>query len=211
MSSAPVQEGPTRARRLASIAGNMLLASFFGFFAFAHLQSFFVHFRPSALLIVVKELLDAGFYLTRRSPSDFSVSPYAWATGLTGTMCPLLLRPTATDHDLWLGQLLLYSGLALQSFGMLSLNRSIGIVPANRGVVTSGLYRLVRNPLYSAYTLTQAGYLIANFCPYNASVVTASVLLQVLRIYNEERFLVADPRYVAFMKRTRWRMVPYLF
>jgi len=166
--------------------------------------------RLSVLLILVKEILDAVFYLTRRTPESFSYSPYHWVIALTGTFCPLLLRPTQASHDLLVGQFLVCIGLLLQALGMLSLNRSIGMVPANRGIVTTGLYRVVRHPLYSAYVFTLIGYLISNFTLGNTLVLALWFPLTILRIVEEERFLKQDPAYVLFMERTRWRLIPYV-
>ena len=193
-----------------SASGNLLLATLFGLFAYAHLQNFLEVARASVLLIIVKELIDACFYLIRRRPVDFSLSPYAWTTALAGTGCSLLLRPSDVSHDLLLGQVIQWSGLVLQILGMLSLNRSIGMVPANRGIKTTGLYRWVRHPLYSSYAITQIGYLINNPNLHNAAVVTLSICFQILRLYNEERFLREDPAYEQFMKSTRWRLFPYI-
>ena len=45
-------------------------------------------------------------------------------------------------------------GLCLVIAGKLALGRSFGLVPANRGVVASGPYLLVRHPIYSGYLIT---------------------------------------------------------
>jgi protein-S-isoprenylcysteine O-methyltransferase Ste14 len=198
-------------RGLGSAFGNLSLACVWGLFAYAHVQDFLEFFRLSVLLIVMKESLDVLFYLTRPSARSFSRSPYAWITALGGTFTPLLLRPSGSDHDLLVGQLLLCFGITLQFVGMLSLDRSIGIVPANRGSKTSGLYRYIRHPLYLAYIITWVGYLVSNATLHNALVVAAASLFQILRIYDEERFLCQDPAYEAFAKRTRWALVPYVF
>ena len=42
-------------------------------------------------------------------------------------------------------------GLLVVIGGKLSLGRSFGLMPANRGVVSSGLYRIVRHPIYLGY------------------------------------------------------------
>lgn len=206
--SRAVQEGaPTLNPR--SALGNVLLAGLWGTFAWAHLESLHDGFRASVLLILMAEGTQVFFYLTRRPPDSVSRSPYEWTMGLGGTFCPLLLRPTSGD-DVLLGQGLLTLGLALQTLGMLSLRRSIGIVPANRGIQTRGLYRLVRHPVYLAYAVGHVGYLVSHSSPHNLLVVMVTLLFQYLRIVAEERFLGHDPLYAAFMRRTRWQVVPFL-
>ena len=39
-------------------------------------------------------------------------------------------------------------GLLVVVAGKISIGRSFGLIPANRGIVSSGLYRLVRHPIY---------------------------------------------------------------
>lgn len=198
-------------RGLGSAFGNFALAALWSLFAWAHLQSFLEVFRLSAMLILMKESLDVLFYLSRPSARSFSRSPYAWVCAFGGTFTPLFLRPSGSDQDLLIGQLLLCLGMALQFVGMLSLNRSIGIVPANRGIKTGGLYQLVRHPLYLAYAITWLGYLASNPTLHNGTIIAVALLFQVLRIFNEERFLRQDPEYEAFAARTRWALLPFLF
>ena len=200
-----------RARRLAAAAGNLLLAVLWATFALVHVRSFLALGRASALLMVGKESLDAFFYLTRPEARSVSRSPYAWIAGIGGTFAPMLLRPTQAPVDSPLGQAVLCLGLALQAAGMLSLRRSISIVPAHRGIKTGGLYRVVRHPLYLAYSISQLGYLLCNPTARNAGLVTVAFLFQVLRIFNEERFLGGDPEYVSFARRTRWALIPGVF
>ena len=53
-------------------------------------------------------------------------------------------------------------GLLVVIGGKVSLGRSFGLMPANRGVVSTGLYRLVRHPIYMGYLITHVGFLAAN-------------------------------------------------
>src|SRR5260370_25569425 len=84
--------------------------------------------------------------------------------GGIGTCGMFAARPA--HHSL--GSLeLLYGGLQvagalLAALAVISLGRSFGIVAANRGIRTGGPYRFVRPPLYSAYILTQIGYMPEN-------------------------------------------------
>lgn len=204
-------QGPSiTSQGLRSAFGNALLAVFFGLFAYAHFQSFMEVARLSILLMVAKEALDAFFFLTRRAPITSSVSPYAWVTAIGGTFAPLLFRPMDGPQDLMIGQVLLFFGLILQCLGMMSLRRSIGLVPANRGIVTDGLYQFVRHPLYCAYTFVHAGYLINHPTEHNVLVFGLWFGLQMLRIFNEERFLSTEKPYREFMTQTRWRIIPFV-
>ncbi len=123
---------------------------------------------------------------------------------------PLLFRPVAADEHP-AGQVLQILGIVLQVLAVVSLNRSIGIVAANRGVRTRGLYSVIRHPLYASYVFSYAGFLLNQPSAYNATVVAFWVFFQWMRIHYEEQVLTLDPEYTAYMERTRWRILPFVF
>ncbi len=190
---------------------NVVLALQSGSFAYAHALNFLQFRRSSNFLIMAKESLDAVFFFARRAPFRTSSSAYDWFVGIAGLALPLLFRPISTPNDSIIGQFLQLAGFVLQALGITSLNRSFGIVAANRGVKTSGLYRLVRHPLYSAYIIGHIGYVINNLSIRNGIIFVLSTTLQLQRIFVEEKLLRQDAAYVEYTKRTKWRLVPFVF
>jgi len=205
MSQAVTRQG------LGIAAGNVLLAAMYLVFAFIHLSGFVATARPSLLLILVAETLLVVLVVIRRDPDATWHSWWTWLTMLGGTFGPLLFRPTGAAEDFVIGQAVQVAGLCLQIAAILSLSRSFGLLPAHRGVKSDGLYRWVRHPLYMAYMLAWVGYLINNFSLYNAAVLVAATGFQVLRIRNEETFLMGYPEYAAFTECTRWRLLPFVW
>ena len=53
-------------------------------------------------------------------------------------------------------------GLAIVIAGKMTLGRSFGLMPANRGIVSSGVYRIVRHPIYLGYLITHVAFIFAN-------------------------------------------------
>ena len=102
-------------------------------------------------------------------------------------------------------------GLIIVVLGKLSLGRSFGLTPANRGVVCTGLYRIVRHPIYMGYLITHAGFVIANPADWNLVVLAIADVALMLRACREERTLAADPAYRDYMQRVRWRILPHVF
>ncbi len=111
--------------------------------------------------------------------------------------------------------------LAVSALGLLIRAATIGCAPKgtsgrNTGqqvahrLNSSGLYSVVRHPLYLAYAISHLGYFVNHPSTDNGLVVMATFLFQYLRILSEERFLSGDPDYAAFMRRTRWQVVPYV-
>ncbi len=199
---------------LTGIAGaftNLAVAFLLGTFAYAHYRSFLSHHRASLILIVMAEALFALFVLVRRPADKASFSPWDWVTTIGGTFVPFFLRPTQASQDLVAGQIIQVIGASLAISGVLSLNRSVGLVPAHREIKCTGLYRWVRHPLYCAYTVTNVGYLISNFTILNLALVMLALAFQIVRIFNEERLLSQFHAYSEYKLRTRWRLFPFLF
>ena len=86
---------------------------------------------------------------------------------------PLLVRPGAAAAlaPEVCTVLLSAAGLRVVIAGKLSLGRSFGLMPANRGVVSTGLYRIVRHPIYMGYLITHVGFLAANPSLWNIVVL----------------------------------------
>jgi protein-S-isoprenylcysteine O-methyltransferase Ste14 len=102
-------------------------------------------------------------------------------------------------------------GLALVVLGKITLGRSFGVVPANRGVVVRGPYSFVRHPIYTGYLITHVGFMVANPLPWNAIVIVIADIALVVRALMEEKVLSADVEYQGYCRRVGWHLVPGVF
>jgi protein-S-isoprenylcysteine O-methyltransferase Ste14 len=187
---------------------NVALATLFFVFAYGHAVSFLERPRLSVLLIVITETIVAVLLLVRRDPDETRHTWQTWITTTGGTFAPLLLRPTEVSEDLLIGQIVQISGTLIQIAALVALNRSLGLLPAHRGIKSDGLYRFVRHPLYTAYIITFAGYLMSNLSVHNTIVLVAGTVFMVLRIRCEEDLLLQYPLYANYADKTRWRLIP---
>ena len=187
-----------------------VLSALWILFAIAHIVAFRATGKASLLVFGVAETLVAVFFLLRTQPKSFTTRPHEWVIAVAGTFLPLLVRPTA-DTPVPAVEWGLVLGAAMQTAGMLSLNRSFALVPALRELKTEGMYRLVRHPIYFSYVITHACYLTANFSLWNLLIISASIGLMMTRIHFEERHLSLAPEYRAYRNRVRWRLIPFIF
>ena len=93
----------------------------------------------------------------------------------------------------------------------MSLGRSFGLIPANRGIVSTGLYRLVRHPIYLGYLITHVAFVAANPTLWNLALLLTADIALLARAVCEERTLARDDAYRQYQTRVRWRVVPGLF
>jgi protein-S-isoprenylcysteine O-methyltransferase Ste14 len=186
----------------------------------AALLLWFVRINAIALLagdlaagvLLLQEICSAVFALTRRRASI--VVPWtstAAMLGWLGLYLPLLLRPDTSaipSMVAFLGLVLQLLGGVLAIWAVLTLGRSFGIVAAHRGLQTGGPYRSLRHPLYAAYLLIMDGFAIAHPQWHNSIVLVVWLAVQIGRVGAEERVLAADPAYVVYQRRVRYRLIP---
>jgi protein-S-isoprenylcysteine O-methyltransferase Ste14 len=148
----------------------------------------------------------------RRPSRSVSRRPWDWLAGIAGSFFVLLVRPTGgtavTDAA---GFALQLFGTGFQLYGKVALGRSFGIVAANRGVVSSGPYRLVRHPIYLGYLVTHAGFLLSNPSARNVAIYAAAYVFQFARIHAEERILAQDGEYRDYLRNVRYRLIPGVY
>jgi protein-S-isoprenylcysteine O-methyltransferase Ste14 len=195
------------------IAGNALLVALFLLFAYANFRSWRDTGRPVGFGITILSATVAFLFIVRRPPEQTSRRAIAWLAAPVGTFAMLLARPVAEPHagPALALELVQLCGVVVAFAGLGMLGRSFGLVAANRGVKTSGLYRLVRHPVYAGYFLSDCGYVLENPSLRNVALLAATIIGQLVRIGEEERLLTADRTYRDYCSRVRYRLIPYLY
>jgi protein-S-isoprenylcysteine O-methyltransferase Ste14 len=187
-----------------------MLGGLWGAFGYRHIVAFIAHGIWGHLLYGCLETVIALLFLCRGVPQTVSCRPTDWLVAVIGTFSVSFFSP-AQSGVLPSASALIVLGIGLQLAALLSLNRSLAIVPAKRVIKTRGMYTWVRHPMYASHLVATTGYVLSNTTTTNVGiyVVTASLLL--LRIVREEKHLGTDPLYRAYMHRVRYRLVPFVF
>ncbi len=134
---------------------------------------------------------------------------------VSGTFVVTLLLVVSNDEQATLGPgasrvatVVQCIGIAGWAISLITLGRSLGIAPADRGLVRHGPYRFIRHPLYAFEGLFFLGWLI-NVQTLSAAVIVAVwCVLQVARIVREERIIGG---YDEYRQRVRWRLIPFVW
>jgi protein-S-isoprenylcysteine O-methyltransferase Ste14 len=165
------------------------------------------------LVLLPSEGLVLLFIMIRRTTNDVSRSPAHWALALGATAAPMLVQaaPGRSLVPPAVGVALILMGMVVQVHAKLVLGRSMGCVPANRGLKFSGPYRHLRHPMYAGYLLGHFGFLLMNPVLANAALYLACLAMQVPRLLIEERLLSRDPLYVRYTTSVRYRLFPGIF
>jgi protein-S-isoprenylcysteine O-methyltransferase Ste14 len=198
---------------LADTLAKVVVVTLFSALAYRLATDWWLTGRATGLLLLASESLVVAFTLVRRSASTVDRS---WtARLLTGfsTFGPNLVAPVAigalASEEVTLG--ICGIGLVIVVLGKLSIGRSFGLQPANRGIVSTGLYKAVRHPIYLGYLFTHAGFALANPSGCNLVVLAAADIALMLRAVREEKTLVKDEAYRSYTERVHWRVIPGVF
>jgi protein-S-isoprenylcysteine O-methyltransferase Ste14 len=169
--------------------------------------------RVTGLLLLASEALVVVLTVFRRMPALVDRTARARVLTAVSMLGPPLVRPSGVEGIAPEIATIAVSvaGLTLVIAGKLSLGRSFGLMPANRGIVSTGLYRLVRHPIYLGYLITHYAFVAANPTIWNVVLLVASDLALMARAVCEERTLARDPEYRAYQQMVRWRVVPGVF
>jgi protein-S-isoprenylcysteine O-methyltransferase Ste14 len=152
--------------------------------------------------------------LIRRRPVRITPDPLYWfvtlAASYYGFLLPTMLGGGVRVVPGLASNVLAVLGVSIAIFARLSLGRNIGLVPAQRRIVTSGAYRYVRHPIYTAHFLCSLAFGLSCYSVVNALAIALGCGLWVVKTFMEEAFLAEDGEYAAYMKRVHWRWFPGL-
>lgn len=141
-----------------------------------------------SLSLVATSILVVAVLWLLFSKSLFSTSPF-----------PLSLQIAAGVLMLW----------ARLTFGFRSFHAAAN--PTEGGLITSGPYRFIRNPIYSAIWLFTWAGIAAHLSTLNILLGLVIAIGLAVRILCEEFFLFTQfPTYAEYARRTP-RVIPFIF
>ncbi len=152
--------------------------------------------KPEGIVEIFLPVIDTFFYLF------YNLLPY-----LPGKWNFLLIPKNFFLSFCIFGSFMVISGVAISTVATYNLRYSYGIFVQVRRIVTDGLYRSVRHPIYLGYLIYAFGLGILNPRLYYAVLVLISFSVTISRAHAEEKKLVKFcPEYSQYSKKT-----PFLF
>jgi protein-S-isoprenylcysteine O-methyltransferase Ste14 len=154
-------------------------------------------------------------FMTRRDASRVG-NFWEGMLAVSGTfVVTLLLLVSDRDEETTLGPgaspvatLIQCVGIAGWAVSLVALGRSLGIAPADRGLVRHGPYRFIRHPIYAFEALFFVGWVVNVQTIGAALIVAVWAALQIGRIIREERIIGG---YDEYRRQVRWRLVPFVW
>jgi protein-S-isoprenylcysteine O-methyltransferase Ste14 len=198
---------------IGDLAARTFVGALFVLLSINLLNDFLRTGRVTGLLFLVSEALVVVLTIVRRRARVVDRSMSSAILTAFSLIGPPLMRAgagPALAPDL-VTALVSTIGVAIVIAGKVTIGRSFGIAPANRGVVARGPYNIVRHPIYAGYLLTHAATLAAYPSWWNVFSVIAGDIALVLRALAEERVLSSDREYQRYCNRVAWHLVPGVY
>lgn len=122
--------------------------------------------------------------------------------------------PTLLDWASWMGMVVFLAAYACYAEIMREnayLSRTIG-VQKGQHVVDTGLYGMVRHPMYSATLVLFLSMPVVLGSPFSLVIMLAYAPIIAKRIRNEEEVLSQELEgYAEYLQRVRWRLIPHVW
>jgi len=162
--------------------------------------------------VAMQSLLIIATMLVRREPVRITPNPWFWLLAFLGTYwgfgyAVFGQKGVALTPIMVTNSIAIFS-LAIHVYARLSLGRSMGFVPAQRVIITSGAYQFVRHPIYAGTLISLVSFVLRMYSPINVGLALIGGGLLVVKCLIEESFLKEDPAYAAYFNRVRYRWIP---
>jgi len=110
------------------------------------------------------------------------------------------------------GYIRLTSRRQLMGAGLTMLGSSRLVIAEGQRLVTDGLYRRIRHPLYVGEITRNLGFTLILTSGYGFALVLLGSMFLLFRIRREERMMLEEfgDEYRAYMAHT-WRLIPHIY
>jgi protein-S-isoprenylcysteine O-methyltransferase Ste14 len=174
-------------------------------------------FRPASLKVRRQKLVSEP---QKKQPAIDAVGSVflvvywlAWLVFIPLDVVRLHLLPAPSPAVQAIGGVALLAGLILPQLAIWQNEFAAPNVQAQTGqrVVDTGVYSLVRHPIYAGHLLLYGGAALWLGSTAAFAGVSVMLVMTVGRILIEERYLLANlPGYAAYAARVRARLIPFL-
>ena len=200
-------------RLFADLSARAAIIVLFSMMAWRFGTDFLETGRVTGLFLLLSEALVVVLTVARRHAISIDRSMTARVLTAMSMAGPPLLAPAAVAALATESVTIALScvGVSIVIIGKITLGRSFALLPANRGIVSTGIYRVVRHPIYMGYLVGHVAYLLANPSLWNITALVLADAALLVRAVREERTLALDPAYREYQQKVRWRVAPGIF
>ncbi|MCB9025787.1 MAG: hypothetical protein H6625_05685 [Bdellovibrionaceae bacterium] len=103
-------------------------------------------------------------------------------------------------------------GYSLLFVSLLTIGKSFDVTPSLKKIITKGIYKYIRHPMYLAYIFLNIQYLLSVYSFHNFCVLWLFLFCMFVRIKIEEDFLLNhSEEYKAYTLGVKYKLFPYIY
>lgn len=154
-----------------------------------------------------------GGLLLSSHPASSASSPLDKPYWLGAIICNAAIVKNINDAQPFhcISSFLFIIGLSFTLFSLYSLGRSFAVTPMHSKIKTHKAYTLVRHPIYLGESIMILSCVLATSAISSYITFVLYLLITALRIREEEALLLNEPQYQNFCKKTRWKILPFVW
>lgn len=140
------------------------------------------------LLLVLRDFVAAYFFLKREEAQQKSGRLVSVVAYVSSAIPLMYFGPNGASKEILLASdILAIVGFLIVALATIELGTSIGISPAKRTLVKTGIYKWISHPMYVGYVMAELGMSLLN--RQNILIFSASIILYFSRGNIEARLL----------------------
>jgi protein-S-isoprenylcysteine O-methyltransferase Ste14 len=169
--------------RLTGLIGSLVMLSFGAISFYRFYNTGIIFF----LLMTFRDVLASWLLIGRREKVDqFSNKTVALISYLSSAIPLFYFKGIVNSHVLILiSSLLSILGFSISTLALIELGQSFGVSPANRGRITTGVYKITNHPMYFGYVISEFGFLIINPSNFLIFLISSSLYFYRATIENK--------------------------
>lgn len=149
--------------------------------------------------------------LVRKPPSAAATGVCSWGIVICGTFLPMLyfwFPLPVFSNEIW-AQVLRWIGTLGLAAAAFKLGSNFSLIPHQRQIVTTGLYNIIRHPMYASYLIFDLANWLPGGSPLAGGVWMAEAFFLHHRALIEEKCLHSgNTEYAVYCQHVRYRYLP---
>ncbi len=172
--------------RVSGFIGSLVMLSF-GAISFYRFYTTGIIFF---LLMVFRDVLASLFLLTRNEKIQDSDSMKFAFISYFSSAVPIFYLKGNTNSEMInsISTIISIVGFLLSTLALIELGKSFGVSPANRGRISTGVYKFTNHPMYLGYAISELGLILIN--PINLMVYFLSISFYCYR--SKKEYLILE-------------------
>lgn len=114
-----------------------------------------------------------------------------------------------------IGAFIIFSSIALGLWAIIAMRKSrFNVMPEplhNALLITSGPYRLLRHPMYTAVILFAIGVSTMDYTLYRAIATLLLIVVLIIKLNREEKMLLKKFSEYENYKSSTYKLIPYIY